>query len=130
MRSRVGVYAKDAEPPKPTLETKRPMVEAIVPLTALITTRAAMTEVLASGRTSDTPHDPIWLNASAAHPGMWEIADGHHRVARALRVGAATVPALLDPVPDEEPYEEPYYYFGPATTFRHEHACPHRRTYP
>ena len=88
------------------------MQRAEVPLTALIAEQGAMSEVLASGRVSDTPDERVWLKASPDHPGCWEIADGHHRVAAALKTGQTTIAADLDPISDDEPYNEPFYDFG------------------
>lgn len=89
----------------------------ILPLTALICRDEDLREVLASGRRSDTPEAPVWVKASEAHPGLWEIADGHHRVAHAMQSECLTVCAELDPVPDDEPYEEPFYDFGLPVPF-------------
>lgn len=88
-----------------------PLPQATLPLTALVTTVDAMTETLASGRVSDTPDAPLWVKARPDLPGLWEIADGHHRVAAAIRAGRATILADLDPIPDDEPYEPPFYDF-------------------
>lgn len=82
-----------------------------VALVDLVATAEAMAEVLASGRCSDTPDEPVWLKARDDMPGRWEIADGHHRVAAAIRAGATTVLADLDPVPDDELYEPPFHDF-------------------
>ena len=84
-----------------------------VDLTELITTHAAMTEVLASGRTSDTPDQPVWLKIRGDGAGL-EIADGHHRVADALRRGERSIAADVDPVPDDEPYLPPFFDFRQA----------------
>lgn len=92
-----------------------PMPLARMPLTGLLAREPDMQEVLDSGRVSDTPDAPVLLRASEAFPGLWEIADGHHRVAHALRTGRATVMALLDPGYDDEPYEPPFYDFGAPT---------------
>jgi hypothetical protein len=83
-----------------------------LPLTDLLTTQAAMTDTLESGRISDTPADPILVKARDDLPGMWEIADGHHRVAAAMRAGQLTVRAHLDRVPDDEPLEPPFFDFA------------------
>lgn len=90
-----------------------------LPLRALIVTDGAMREVLASGRVSDTPDEPVLVRASEEFPGLWEVADGHHRVAHALRAGQVTVTALLDLIPDDEPYTRPFYDFGAPTPVPH-----------
>lgn len=64
-----------------------------------------MQDVLTSGRVSDTPYAPVTLTAREDLPGHWEIADGHHRVAAAIRDGYTVIVADLDSCPDEEPYE-------------------------
>lgn len=94
---------------------RTPMPLARIPLTAILAREDDMQDVLDSGRVSDTPDDPVLVRASEEFPGLWEIADGHHRVAHALRTGHTTVMALLDPVPDDEPYEPPFYDFGAQT---------------
>lgn len=70
-----------------------------------------MEEVLGSGRRSDTPDLPILVNARADMPGYFEIADGHHRVAEAIRKDRASIAAVIDPQPDTEPYDEPFFDF-------------------
>ena len=70
-----------------------------------------MSEVLGSGRRSETPHAPVAVNVRDDMPGRYEIADGHHRVAESLRRGDTHVRALIDLRPDEEPYEAPFYDF-------------------
>lgn len=82
-----------------------------VPLSALLTEDATMRAVLDSGVPSDTPDEPVWLKARPDLPGRWEIADGHHRVAQAIREGRTVILADLDPIPDDEPYEPPFYDF-------------------
>lgn len=83
-----------------------------VALTNLVTPARCMDEVLASGRASDTPDAPAWLKARSDMPGKWEIADGHHRVAQAIREGRTTVLGDLDLIPDDEPYEGPFFDFS------------------
>ena len=90
------------------------MRRAVVPLTVVLANDADMREVLAAGRASETPSEPVWLKARADTPGLWELADGHHRVADLLRRGAGEVDAELDPVPDDEPLEGPFFDFAAA----------------
>ena len=86
-----------------------------LPLTALICRDEDMREVLASGRASATPDAAVWVKAREDRPGLWEIADGHHRVAYALRSGTGVIRAELDPAPDDEPLNGPFYDFGEPT---------------
>ena len=82
-----------------------------LPLTALIAEHAAMEETLASGRISETPEEPVYVKARPDLSGKWEIADGHHRVAAAIRGKLPSVAVLMDQLPDDEPYDEPFYPF-------------------
>ncbi|MFZ2528465.1 MAG: ParB N-terminal domain-containing protein [Rhodococcus sp. (in: high G+C Gram-positive bacteria)] len=91
-----------------------------VPLSALVTPATDMAAVLASGRVSDTPDEPILLRACADQPGRFEVADGHHRIAAALRAGRHEINAYIDPVPDGEPHQPPFY------PFPNRHRAPHR----
>lgn len=87
---------------------------AVVPLTVVLANDADMCEVLASGRVSETPDAPVWLNARPDMPGLWELANGHHRVADLLRRGVSEVDAELDPCEDDEPLEGPFFDFAAA----------------
>lgn len=87
-------------------------VRTLVPLTAIVTSHAAMVEALTCDRESETPDEPVWLRVRADVPGRYEIADGHHRVAAALRAGHTTVLADIDLVPDDEPYQAPFFDFA------------------
>lgn len=82
-----------------------------LPLADLIAQREDMQDVLDSGRISDTPSTPIYVRVREDMPGKYEIADGHHRVAEALRNGATHIAARVDEIPDDEPLEEPFYDF-------------------
>lgn len=82
----------------------------VVPLTRLVTPSAVMSEVIRSGRESDTPDEPVLLRARGDGEG-YEIADGHHRVAGAVKRGDSHVVADVDDVPDDEPYEPPFHDF-------------------
>lgn len=82
----------------------------LLPLDTLITSDAAMRSVIESQRESETPESPILVNPRTDNAG-YEIADGHHRVARALREGNSHILAIVEPVPDDEPYEPPFYRF-------------------
>lgn len=83
-----------------------------VPLTDLIARDDDMREVLSSGRVSRTPDEPVYLKARSDMPGKYEIADGHHRVADAIRSGRGHVEADIDDVPDDEPLDPPFYDFS------------------
>jgi hypothetical protein len=48
-----------------------PLQTATLPLSALIAGQAAMAEVLASGRLSDTPDEPINVSARTDMPGHY-----------------------------------------------------------
>lgn len=85
-------------------------------LTALRTSDRAMRETLASGRTSDTPDAPIEVCLSDTE-GVYEIVDGHHRVAQAILRGAISVEAVVYDYVDDEPYEPPYYDFRVPDSF-------------
>jgi len=93
-------------------EGKQPLRPMRLPLTDLITSHDNMREVLSSGRVSDTPDDPIYVMPRHDMPGKYEIADGHHRAADALRRGLTHLDALVDNIPDDEPYEAPFFNFG------------------
>lgn len=83
-----------------------------LPLTALIVEQDAMVSVLESGRISDTPDEPIYVCARVDMPGRYEISDGLHRVAAAIRAGRSEIRADVNPDPDDEPYEKPFYDFS------------------
>ncbi|WP_251153607.1 hypothetical protein [Cellulosimicrobium sp. Marseille-Q4280] len=83
-----------------------------LPITALITTASAMTEVLTSGRRSESPDDPVLVRAREDDPARWEVADGHHRLADAIRAGRTTVAVEFDTCFDDEPYEGELYDFA------------------
>lgn len=83
-----------------------------LPITALVTTASAMTEVLTSGRRSDSPDDPVLVRARYDDPARWEVADGHHRIADAIRAGRTTVTVEFDTCFDDEPYEGHLYDFA------------------
>jgi ParB-like chromosome segregation protein Spo0J len=77
-----------------------------VSLDQLVTSDRSMREVLGSGRTSKTP-GPIHVFPRDDMPGF-EISDGHHRVADAIRAGKTEIDAEIEPGPDDEQYEPPY----------------------
>jgi hypothetical protein len=83
-----------------------------LPITALVTTSSAMTEVLVSGRPSESPDDPVLVRAREGDPTRWEVADGHHRVADAIRAGRTSVTVEFDTCFDDEPYEGDLYDFA------------------
>lgn len=89
-------------------------VRRLVPLTALVTTHDCMQAVLDAGVCSETPDEPIWVRVRDDVVGRYEIADGHHRVGAALRAGHTHLWADIDIVPDDEPYEAPFYDFSPV----------------
>lgn len=88
----------------------RPYIYAVVPLTSLIVPDECMREVLHSGRQSETPDAPVLLRPRGDMPG-YEICDGLHRVASAIRQGLDCINGEIDTGPDEEPYEPPFYDF-------------------
>ena len=75
---------------------------------------ACMQAVLDAAVPSDTPDEPVWLRVREDVVGRYEIADGHHRVATALKAGQTHLWADIDVVPDEEPYEGPFFDFAAA----------------
>ena len=81
-----------------------------LPLDQLVTEDRAMREVLSSGRTSKT-RGAIHVFPRHDMPG-YEISDGHHRVADAIRAGKTEIRAEIEPWPDDEQYEPPFYNFG------------------
>ena len=81
----------------------------------LVTSGSGMAEVLASGRSSETTGPVVLVkhhDGSLVWNGRWEIADGHHRVADALRAGRSTIVASLEDYMDDEPYEAPFFDFS------------------
>lgn len=93
-----------------------PLRPMLVSLTALIAEHDAMQEVLDSARDSDTPHAPLYLKPRADMVGRFELADGHHHVAAALRSGITVLPALVEDQPDDEPYQPPFFDFTAAAS--------------
>lgn len=89
-------------------------VRADVRLDRIITEKAVMEAVLAGGVPSDTPDAPLLLRACDLDPFRFELADGHHRVAQALRDGRGWLTSDIDPFVDEEPYEGVFYQFPAA----------------
>jgi hypothetical protein len=83
-----------------------------VRLTDLIARKADMEEVFSSGRRSEDSSQPIWVKARSDTPGLYEVADGHHRIADAIRNGRDTIEADIDSMPDDEPLEPPFYDFS------------------
>lgn len=71
-----------------------------------------MEETFNSGRASDTPDAPVEVCLRDGSKGRFEIVDGHHRVAHAIRQGRTDVQVVIVPYVDDEPYEEPFYPFG------------------
>lgn len=88
--------------PKPTRMT--------VPLTSLVTTHQAMTETLASRRATTT-EGPVEVCFSS-WTDRYEISDGHHRVAQAIREGRTHIEVILSHYHDDEPYQAPFYDFS------------------
>lgn len=79
-----------------------------------------MVETLASGRSSESPGEPVEVTVRKDEPGRYEVADGHHRIAEAIRNGLTHIDADAWPKPDDEPLEPPFYDFsqhmGPTKT--------------
>lgn len=90
---------------------KAPLRRLTLPLTDLVTEHQCLQDVLDSGRLSETPDAPLYVKARVDMPGKFEIADGHHRVAAALRAGIRSLPADADAQPDDEPYQPPFFDF-------------------
>lgn len=87
------------------------MQSTVVPLALLVTADSVMVEVLRSGRISTTPTEPIYICVRKDMPGRFEVSDGHHRIAAALRAGQREIHAIINPDPDDEPYDPPFYTF-------------------
>lgn len=85
-------------------------IRATLPLTALLAADAAMRATLQSGRRSQSPDEPVLVRATP-DATLWEVADGHHRIAHALREGRTHITVDIDPVPDDEPLTGPFYDF-------------------
>jgi len=82
----------------------------LLPLTDLIANDKNMREVLSSGRRSETVGAiHVWPRDDM--PGF-EIGDGHHRVADAIRRGETHIDSEVEPWPDEEQYDPPFYDFS------------------
>lgn len=93
-----------------------PWTRATIPLTALRTENATMTAVLNAvhtGTVSETPHAAIWVRATHDNPNTYEVADGHHRIADAIHNGYTHLVVDIDNIPDDEPYQPPFYNFAP-----------------
>ena len=86
--------------------------DVMVPIAALVTTYAAVTQCARTGRVSESPDEPLDLTVRSDVPGRYEISDGHHRVVAALRAGHTHLRADIWPVPDDEPYTGPFYDFA------------------
>lgn len=93
-------------------------VSALVRLDRILANRDDLAAVLASGRPSHTDA-PILLNARDGEPCRFELADGHHRIATALRTRRSWACSLIDPCEDDEPLSGPFYTFpAPGRTRR------------
>lgn len=121
---------------------------AVIPLTSLRADEQAMCEALArvrAGAVSETPDEAVFvcttpdqaaffrpLTAQATTAGetqsptfaqfTFEVCDGHHRVAAALLDGHTHLVVDIDPNPDDEPLEGPFFDFATA--------CPHTGSAP
>lgn len=118
-------------------------IRAIVPIANLRADADAMTQSLAhvrAGTVSETPDEAVFvctipvqadffrpltttadttsdLATAAFARFVYEVCDGHHRIAADLLAGHTHLVVDIDPIPDDEPLEGPFYDF--ATT------CPH-----
>lgn len=86
----------------------------LIALNCLIAEQSAMDGTLASGRTPDTPDAAILVYPRDDMPGLFEIGDGHHRVAAAMRRGDTHITAQVETYADDEPYKPPFYVFPSA----------------
>ena len=86
----------------------------VLPLVRLVTAASDMEAVLSSGRLSLIPDEPIEVCLSPEGDGLYEIVDGHHRVAQAIREGRTEVSAHIYAYFDDEPYEKPHFDFAAA----------------
>lgn len=89
----------------------QPLELVTLALSDLVTSEVAMVEVLQSGRVSDTPEEPISVCVRVDAPGFFEVSDGHHRIAAALRADLRDIRAYVRAEPDDEPYMPPFYVF-------------------
>ena len=78
----------------------------------LLTNHRSMVEVISSLRVSETPDAPVELCRVEGRDDLFEIVDGHHRLARRLRNGETTVPVWITDDYDDEPYQGPFYDFA------------------
>lgn len=106
-------------PATPTTPSPEGWLRAHLPLATLVTDHAVMTAVLDAATPSDTPDEPIWVRVRTNLDGRYEIADGHHRVAAAIKAGHTHVWADIDTVPDDEPYQGPFFDFAAIATVTH-----------
>ena len=102
-------------------------VRARVRLDRIAALHEDMSETLGSGRESETPEAPLLLRVEETDSldgfTRFELSDGHHRAAHALRAGDCWVEAEIDPRPDEEPLEGPFYDFIPTREASAEEFC-------
>lgn len=84
------------------------------PLSAILARQEDMAEVLASGRVSRTPDAPVELRIRPDLPGLYELCDGHHRIADKIRKGETHTDADIDLCPDDEPLQGPFWDFAGA----------------
>lgn len=130
----------------PADEGGHTFTRALIPLTSLRADAQAMYDALArvrDGAVSETPDEAVFvctvpeqsdffrpLTASATgeeqNPAFaqftYEVCDGHHRVAADLLAGHTHIVVDIDPNPDDEPLDGPFYDFA-AT-------CPHTGSAP
>ena len=128
----VGEYGEEHEPGENEGWTPGQGVRAVssFPIRKIVVQDNHMRPVLkahSEGRGSETPDYPVWLKAREDMPGHYEMGDGHHRLAEALARGQTTVKAFLDPQPDDEPLQRPFYdwdkYFGQKKTSAEKPSC-------
>ena len=88
-----------------------------LPLAWLAAGRDAVAGALASGQACRTPDQPIQARCQWGPDGRYEVLGGLDQLAAAIRRGAQTVGADIDPVPAGEPLRPPFWDFAAATAF-------------
>ena len=97
-------------------------ITAYTHLSRIIANADNINDTLRSGKPSYSTGKPIRLNIFDADnpylpplpnnfPGIFELDDGHHRVAQALRNKHYWLDAVIHSEFNDEPYETPYYQF-------------------
>ena len=85
-----------------------------IAMTHLIAEHQSMVNTITSGRTSDSTGQPVELCLHEGTDAHFEVTDGHHRLADALRRGETHIDVLISAYHDDEPYDGDYFDFAAA----------------